>query len=290
MDLNKIALSIREVMEEQKEKLGLRFIEDTHTYYMKDKNGMVRDDWPSVSKILKNFYEAFPAEDIAYKMAQGDELRMQEILQEWKNKGTYATNVGSRTHFYLEKNLVDKNGNYKDVREPIFECDLEQELKSNSMIKAGDKFIKLMEERGAVLLDTEMVLGHPELGYTGQPDKVWLIMNAKQDGYGLVITDWKTNKEKNFRTNKFTKPLLPPFQEYPDTALGHYYLQLPFYARLLTKMLEGTEFENLRLLGGIIVLLKENSDFEEFRIPKPIIDTIFEMDMSDYINILNEYK
>ena len=39
------------------------------------------------------------------------------------------------------------------------------------MIKAGKEFIDIMHSRGAVLLDTEMVLGSPELGYTGQPDK-----------------------------------------------------------------------------------------------------------------------
>ena len=56
-------------------------------------------------------------------------------------------------------------------------------MKSNSMINAGEKFIRLMGERDAVLLDTEMVLGHPDLGYTGQPDKVWLVMNKEKTGF-----------------------------------------------------------------------------------------------------------
>ena len=125
-----------------------------------------------------------------------------------------------------------------------------------------------------------MVMGHPELGYTGQPDKVWLSMNATGTGFGLLITDWKTNKEKNFQTNSYTKPMLHPFEEYPDNALGHYYLQLPFYGKLLLKMLEGTKYEEIKLLGSIVVLLKESEEFEEFRVPKPIINTIMDMDMS----------
>jgi hypothetical protein len=74
--------------------------------------------------------------------------------------------------------------------------------------------------------------------------------------------------------------MLVPFEEYPDNALGHYYLQLPFYGKLLIKMLEGTKYENIKLFGCIVVLLKETQEYEEFRVPKPILNTIMEMDMS----------
>ncbi len=74
-----------------------------------------------------------------------------------------------------------------------------------------------------------------------------------------------------------------PFQDYPSTALGHYYLQLPFYGKLLLKMLEGTKYSNIKLLGCIVVLLKENSEYEEFRVPKEIINRILEMDMGLYL-------
>lgn len=286
MNLNEIAEEIREIVEERKKELNLSFIEDTHTYFMKDHNGKTRKDWPSVSKLLKLFYEPFPAEDIAYKKAKGDRVEMQRLLDEWSAAGSYATNMGSRVHYVLEKKLISDYGDYKDVREPIFEIDLAQEMKSNSMINAGEKFLKLMGERDAVLLDTEMVLGHPDLGYTGQPDKVWLVMNKEKTGFGLVITDWKTNKPKNFEKNQWTKPMKPPFKELPDNSLGHYYLQLPFYAKLLLKMLEGTKYEKLKLMGCIIVLVKDNSDFEEFRVPKKVIKTIMDMDMSKYIDNL----
>jgi hypothetical protein len=283
MNLKEIANEIREAVEDKKKDLNLRFIEEDHIYYMRDLDGRVKSNFPSVSRVIKKFYEPFPAEDIAYKKAKGDRIEMQRLLDEWAAAGTYATNMGSRTHFLLEKKTIEMNGDYKEVREPIFECDLEQEIKSNSMIKAGEKFLKLMKERGAVLLDTEMVLGHPELGYTGQPDKTWLVMNKEKTGFGLVITDWKTNKEKNFKTNDFTKPMYEPFGEYPNNALGHYYLQLPLYGRLLLKMLEGTKYENLKLMGCIIVLLKHNSDFEEFRVPKQVIQKIFDMDIKKHL-------
>ena len=284
MDLKVIAQEIRDIVEDKKKELDLSFIEETHTYYMKNDEGETTTNWPSVSKLLKLFYEPFPAEEIAYKKAKGDRVEMQRLLDEWAAAGSYATNMGSRVHYILEKNLIESNGGYKDVREPIFEVDLAQEMKSNSMITAGNKFLKVMDERGAVLLDTEMVLGHPELGYTGQPDKCWLMMNREKTGFGLVITDWKSNKPKNFKKTRWTVPMKKPFQKYPDNALGHYYLQLPFYGKLLLKMLEGTKYEDLQLLGCVVVLVKDDSDFEEFRVPKEVIETILKMDMDKYLS------
>jgi hypothetical protein len=229
------------------------------------------------------FYEEFDAEGIAYNKAKGNIQYMKELLKEWSDSGDYASNMGSRVHYHLEKETIERFGGFKEVRQPIFDCDLEQITKGDSMISAGKKYLKLCESRNLALLDTEAVLGHPELGYTGQPDKVWVTVNAAGNEIGLLITDWKTNKEKNFKTNKFTKNMYPPFHEYPSTALGHYYLQLPLYGKLLVKMLEGTKYENIKLLGCIVVLLKENSEYEEFRVPKPLINTILDMDIRNYL-------
>jgi hypothetical protein len=77
--------------------------------------------------------------------------------------------------------------------------------------------------------------------------------------------------------------MLPPFQTLPDNALGHYYTQLPFYCKLLLKMLEGSKYENIKIFGGIVVLVKETGEFEEFRVPKKTLQTILDMDMSKYL-------
>jgi hypothetical protein len=284
MELKKIASEIRQILEDKRKELELTFIEDTHTYYMKDLNGEVRTNFPSVSKVLKKFYEEFDGETIALNKAKGNVKEKERLLAEWKAAGDYSTNMGSRVHYMLEKKLIEDYGNYKEVRQPIFECDFTQILKGDSMIHAGGKYLKLMNERNTELLDTEIVLGHPELGYTGQPDKVWIVENKQKTGFGLLITDWKTNKPKNFMTNQFTKKMKYPFGEIDDTALGHYYLQLPLYGKLILKMLEGTKYENIRLYGCIVTLLREDSEFEEFRVPQKVIDTILEMDMKNYLS------
>ena len=278
MKLNKVAEEIRELVSQRQQELGLTFEEENHIYTMNGKK-----DYPSVSKVLKKFYTEFPTEEAAYNKAGGDPQKQQQLIEEWAAAGEYSTNMGSRVHFVLEKNVIERNGKYKEVRQPIFDCDLSQIMKGDNMIAAGNKYIKLMEERGAVLLDTEMVLGDPELGYTGQPDKVWLIMNRTQTEFGLVITDWKTNKPKNFQETSYTKRLKDPFGKYPDTALGHYYLQLPFYGKLLLKMLKGTKYENIKLFGCVISHLKDDSLYDEYKVPQEVVDTILEMDIKKYL-------
>ena len=36
-------------------------------------------------------------------------------------------------------------------------------------------------------------------------------------------------------------------------------------------------------MGCVIVLLKDNSDFEEFRVPKQVIQKIFDMDIKKHL-------
>jgi hypothetical protein len=282
-ELNEVAKEIRDLLEKKRQELELTFVEDTHTYYMKDVDGVVKNTFPSVSKVIKYFYDEFDSEGISLRKAQGDLEVQKQLLDEWAAAGEYATNMGSRVHYLLEKKLIDMFGGYKEVRQPIFECDFTQILKGDSMVSAGTSYLNLMVERGAVLLDTEIVLGDPELAYTGQPDKVWLIMNKEQTEFGLVITDWKSNKPKNFEETHFTTRMKYPFQKHPNNALGHYFTQLPFYGKLLLKMLQGTKYENMKLFGCIVVLVKEDGTFEEFRVPKEVQQTILDMDMKKYL-------
>jgi len=279
MDLKIEAEKIRKILNRRRKEIDLSFIEEDHIYYMRDEHGMIRSNYPSVSKIIKKFYEEFQSDEISLRMSKGDRTKQKELLQEWADKGTYATNQGSRVHYVLEKELIEQYGGYKKVREPIYNCDDEQIERSDNMIKAGHDFLNLMHERKAVLLDTEIVLGDPDLGYVGQPDKVWLVENKQGTDYGILITDWKTNKPVNFVKQRYTKKMYPPFNNIDSTALGHYYLQLPFYGRLLNKMLEGTEFEDKKLLGSIVVLVKEDGEFEEYKVPMDVIQKIYLLDM-----------
>lgn len=284
MNLKKIASEIRDIISEKQKELELSFIEDTHTYFMRDIEGNLRSDWPSVSKVLKKFYPEFPTDEAAEKKSKGDPVIKQQLIEEWAAAGDYSTNMGSRVHYILEQESHKIFKIDKVVRKPEFKCDFTQILKGDSMVSAGKKFLKLMENRNVVLLDTEMTLGSQIFGYVGTPDKIWLVINKKGDEFGLLITDYKTNKPKNFVANNFTKPMYQPFEKYPNTALGHYYVQLPLYGKLLLEMLKGSKYENIRLYGCIVVLLREDSEFEEYRVPQDVIDTVLNMNVKDYLN------
>ncbi len=282
-NIKEVAEDIRNVLSKRRNKLNLTFNEDGHEYTMSDIDGKIRKDFPSVSKVMKLFYDEFPTEEAAYRKAKGDPYLIQRLIAEWKEMGKVSTNMGSRVHYELEIETLKRCGFDKEVRRPIYECDMEMIMKGDRMIKAGYDFLTLMEERGAVLIDTEIVLGDPELGYVGQGDTCWLIMNKNKTGFGFIITDYKTNKKKNMETNDYTKPMNNPFEFLPNNALGHYNTQLPLYGKLLLKMLKGSKYENIPLLGCIIVHLTDEQEFTEYRVDKKVLDAIMEIDIKRYL-------
>lgn len=282
MDLIEISKEINEVLEKRRKEIDLRFVESKHTYFMRDETGKVRANFPSVSKLVKIFHPYFDADKKALEMSNGDVNKAKKLLAEWKLSGEISTNLGSRSHFLLEQDLIARYGNYKEVRRPIFKCDKVQTEKSDRMVIAGKQFLDLMHERGAVLIDTETVLGDPELGYTGQPDNAWLMENKSKTGLGIVITDYKTNQPKNFEVQFYTKKMFAPFEQYDDIALRHYCVQIPLYGRLMVKMLQGSKFSDIKLLGGVIVLLKEDATYVEYKVPYDMVNTTLTMDITKY--------
>jgi len=279
MNLNEIAEDIKNIIDNKRAELALNFVEDTHTYYMLDEEGNIRTDYPSVTKIIKKFYDEFDSEGIAEHLAKGSKEKKESLLTKWKKAGDHAVNLGNRVHYKLETSCLELFGVKKNVREPLYECDGLSIKRSDKMIAAGLEYLSLMKERGAVLLDTEMVIGHPQLGYVGQPDKVWLVESKDKKEFGICITDWKTNQEKSFKVNSYTKKLKTPFTDIDDNSLGHYYLQLPLYGKLILKMLEDTKYNNIKLLGCIIVHLKDDETFTEYRIPNNIIKRVLSHDL-----------
>lgn len=287
MDLKKIAQEIREIISERQKEFQLTFEEESHKYTMLDNKGNLRSDFPSVSKVMKLFYDEFPTEQAAFNKAGGDPDEAERLVNEWAELGRKSANLGSRCHFFLEEHTLKEFGIDKVVRQPIFDCDAEQIIKSDTMIIAGKRYIELLKERGCVLIDTEIVLGHPELEYTGQPDKVWLVIGTNGK-VGILITDWKSNKPKNFEVTRYTKKMKSPFEDLPDNALGHYNTQLPFYGKLLLKMLEGSKYEDIQLLGCIIVLITDEREYHEHRVSKKTMTKILEMDVKKYLTKLKK--
>lgn len=283
MELKEIAKEIKTILEENRRQHRISFVESKHIYYMMDLEGKMRSGFPSVSKVIKNFFKPFDAQGISLKMAKGDIVEQKRLLAEWKQSGADSVNLGSRVHYELEKYIIEQYGNYKTVRQPEFVITEDQKIKSDKMIQAGKDFIKLMHDRGGVLLDTEVILGDPEEGFVGSPDNIWLMMNKDRSDFGFVITDHKSGQPKNFEIFPYTGKLYAPFDQFYDNTLGHYYLQIPLYGRLLIKMLKGSKYEDKKFLGGVIALMKEDATFQEYKVPQQITSTILTMDLKQFI-------
>ena len=84
MDLKLISEEINELLEVRRKELELTFIEDQHTYYMKDTNGVLRKTFPSVSKVVKKFHKHFDAEGTALRMSNGDPEAARLLQEQWK--------------------------------------------------------------------------------------------------------------------------------------------------------------------------------------------------------------
>ena len=58
--------------------------------------------------------------------------------------------------------------------------------------------------------------------------------------------------------------------------------------KLLLKMLEGTKYQDIKILGCIIVRLTDEREFIEYRVERKTINTILEMDMKQYLTKLKK--
>lgn len=264
--MREIASQIRQHIEFRRSQIGLSFEEDDHKYTVLDSTGYPIHP-PSVSKKVKEFYIGFDSQAKSLEMANGDVFKQLKLLKEWKDKAVKGAYIGSRCHYYLEQNLVTYFGLDKELRKPHYEVKGPDITKSDNMIVAGTEYIELMKSRGCMLIDTEVVMGCPQL--VGQLDKVWLVV-AKNGVVGWFITDWKSTKPESFEQKRWTKYMLPPFQNYIDTATYTYSVQLALYARLFKMMLVGSPFYDMPFLGAIIVILKPDTTYQEIRVPNEI--------------------
>ena len=84
--------------------------------------------------------------------------------------------------------------------------------------------------------------------------------------------------------------MLEPFEDYMDTALSHYMIQLPLYGRLILDMLKGTKFENIKLDGCIIVHLTSDGKYKEYLVEDDFINRVLTMDPLPRIQEVMDYK
>lgn len=271
-----IAASIRAHIALKQKELGLTFEEEAHKYTVLNRYGVPVSPG-SVSGKVKKYHHEFEKYAKSLAMCGGDVKEQEKLLKEWDEKARVGAHIGSRCHYYLEHNLLVYYGLNKELREPIYELTPEQIKISDAKIVAGNKYIELMKSRNAVLVDTEVVMGNEFL--VGMLDKVWIVLMS--DGrVGWFITDWKATKWESFQQQRWSKYMFPPFQNYIDTAVEKYSVQIALYARLFRELLIGSPFYDMPFLGGIIVILKPDETFREIRVAKEFFTLTNQIDLA----------
>lgn len=191
----------------------LEFNKTTHTYKLKGK------EVPSVSRLIKNFYDPFDAETIAKRMEVQGKGNKDELLQAWKKKADSSIQKGNTIH---------------DTAEVIINAYQKYSQHTIHLLNFLFDFLRSEPE----ILGTEIMVANEELQYAGTIDLL-----AAIDGV-IIMIDYKTNNDlfKNYKG----KTLKSPFADFLDSPFSHYVLQQNHYALCLEEY--GIEVERMNLV------------------------------------------
>lgn len=200
----------------------------------------------SVSSVYKMFEEKVDFDMIAFYVARarakkGENITKEDVLKEWRTKGTKATTKGTKIHTFAENVF---KGIVPDGNPEGYEASVVNFWKS-----MPDYIIPFI---------SELKMFSQELGIAGTCDLI--VYNDKTGKF--IILDYKTNEDlfKNYKkkNKKSGKKLLKPFDFLLDTPFNKYQLQLSMYKVLFEQC--GLEVESTKL-----VWLKEDGTYQVFR-------------------------
>lgn len=259
---------IRKLADEYREKKKITFEESSHKYTIIGDDGIdYSKKIPSVSGAYKKFYLPFDGVGKSLKKANGDPVKAAEIREEWAAKGVLSSTKGSYIHYHSELHLWEQ-WRHKDIdliREPDLGDVGSYIHEAEGMLKSSFAYCDLMKDRGAMLIDTEAVMGCEVYKLFGQADKFWLAKHPSK-GWGLLTTDWKTNDPSKFDKAPWTKNMLGPYEFLYDNELGKYSVQLTMYSSLFIRMMAYMGY-HLPYLGSIIVNVTP-SYYMEYKVVK----------------------
>ena len=221
----------------------LEFIEKTHTYYIAGKK------LPSVSTLLKSFYEDFDSETVSLKYSLKRNFDVQDVRDAWQGENDIANDKGHDIHLFGELYVQWK---YFGIGTKP-KCTSKQHL----------AIIEFWNDLPAHLVPvaTELQMYSKALGYCGTADII--VYDLLNDCYWIM--DYKTNKTLFNDNEKY--PAKPLFHINPEFNLkqenyGKYALQFSFYQILLEEV-------GLKVGGRVLIYLQEKEDklYQKFQTP-----------------------
>lgn len=246
---------------------GLVFVEEGHKYFLDGKQ------LPSVSEVTHKFCQ-YPFDEgvQAERYAEKHGETAQYWIDQWKFKNLRATISGTLVHEYGESLGWLRNGHPELITES---CRTKYVKNKNWLIPTRPKeeaVLKFYDELHPslhfVLAETKVYTGkNRELtdlkqDYCGTFDLL-MYYKDKDDSSkdGLVILDFKTNRELESEYNKtYSKMLMEPFGDLVDQSKSYYTLQLSAYQIPLEDI-------GLKVIGRRIIWLKDDGTYELIPLP-----------------------
>jgi hypothetical protein len=227
---------------------------------------MFQEHFDSTTKAVETSERNFNNPDSKYY-----QMTPEQILEEWKKISNEACTTGTFRHEFGESAFYYMTGQYDKILD-----DYKDRLTEDGGFVAYDPkeeaVVRFYEDipRSIVPILAETKVYDEELGYSGTFD-ILFYYDAELDGKsadrsGLVVMDWKTNKDlyKNFRG----KTLLYPFNELLDMPLSIYKLQLSLYQSCLEKI-------GMKVIARRILWLKPEGIYEK-------------INLEEFVNVLRE--
>lgn len=246
---------------------GLEFIEDGHKYFL---NGR---QLPSVSEITHKFCQyPFDEKVQAERYAEKHGGTAEYWIDQWKFKNLRATTSGTLVHEYGESLGWVRNGHPELITDS---CKCKYIKNKGWLIPTRPKeeaILKFYDELHPnlhfVLAETKVYTGknleltNLKQDYCGTFDLLMYYKDDKDESKnGLVILDYKTNKELESEYNKtYNKMLAEPFGELVDQSKSYYTLQLSAYQIPLEDI-------GLKVIARRIIWLKDDGTYELIALP-----------------------
>ena len=245
------------------EKFGnIVFEEEPHRYTV---NGV---EYTPVPTIISQYENEFDTEAKSRQYAEKNGLNQDDVKRSWKWTNKCATIMGTRAHEFGEsytnlmcghKELICQQNKAQYVEEenwlvPTFP----QEFAVKSFY---DELHSNLHPIGAEFkLSTQYIKNAKPI--CGTADILFYYDAPNPNNSGFCIFDWKTNREltKDFVRNTGMM-MLPPFENYYDVALSHYYLQFNLYQRMMESI-------GLKIIARRLVHIKRDGTYEVHNVPK----------------------
>lgn len=195
----------------------IEFFENTHKY--KSIIDGKEINYVSGTTFLGKYFKPFdPTGVITARCAKKEGITVEELKARWAEKGRLSCYYGTRLHETCEDVL-----HRRDFRNKPESAEEEQRFKRGIVIAQN-----ILKKYDVVGIE-QIVFSHKlPIPIAGTID---LLCKSKSDGT-YCIFDWKTNADIP-KDNKYNSFCLDPISHVPDTALGHYSLQLSLYQYIM---------------------------------------------------------